>query len=140
MYDVQITRLCVEKVRNLRDIEIPVSEPNGKRRHLIITGRNGSGKTSLLEAISKHLDWLATQGDPKQQLRYREVHQSRLEQAISSNQSENEIQGIRNQVESYRQTWEQARQGIDITLTVPLDGVLSHFQRGTSLLQGQQGI
>lgn len=134
MYDVQITRLCVEKVRNLRDIEIPVSEPNGKRRHLIITGRNGSGKTSLLEAISKHLDWLATQGDPKQQLRYREVHQSRLEQAINSNQSENEIQGIRNQVESYRQTWEQARQGIDITLTVPLDGVLSHFQRGEFIL------
>ena len=134
MYDVQITQLHVEKVRNLKDIEIPVSEPNGKRRHLIITGRNGSGKTSLLEAISKHLDWLATQGDPKQQLRYREVHQRRLEQATSSNQSENEIHGIRNQVESYRQTWEQARQGIDITLTVPLNGVLSHFQRGEFIL------
>ncbi len=107
---------------------------NGKRRHLIITGRNGSGKTSLLEAISKHLDWLATQGDPKQQLRYCELHQRRLEQAISSNQSENEIQSIRSRVESYRQTWEQARQGIDITLTVPLDGVLSHFQKGEFIL------
>lgn len=53
MYDVQITRLRVYKVRNLKDIEIPVSEPNGKRKHLIITGQNGSGKTSLLEAISK---------------------------------------------------------------------------------------
>ena len=134
MYDVQITRLRVYKVRNLKDIEIPVSEPNGKRRHLIITGRNGSGKTSLLEAISKHLDWLATQGDPKKKLHDYEQYQSYLEQAIKNGQSENEIQSIRNRVETYRQTWEQARQGIDITLTVPLDGVLSHFQRGEFIL------
>ena len=134
MYDVQITRLRVYKVRNLKDIEIPVSEPNGKRKHLIITGRNGSGKTSLLEAISRHLDWLATQGDPKQWLHYHEVHQHQLEQAIRSGQSENEIHDIRNRTEAYRQVFAQARQGIDITLTVPLDGVLSHFQRGEFIL------
>ena len=65
MYDVWITGLHIEKVRNLKNINIPVSSSNGERRHVIITGRNGSGKTSLLEAISKHLDWLATQGDRK---------------------------------------------------------------------------
>ena len=134
MYDIQITRLRITKVRNLKDIVIPVSEPNGQRKHLIITGRNGSGKTSLLEAISKHLDWLATQGDPGQQLRYYEQYKRTLEQAIKNSQSENEIQRIRNRVESYRQTWEQARQGVDIMLTVPIDGVLSRFQSGEFIL------
>ena len=134
MYDIQITQLRIAKVRNLKDIVIPVSEPNKKRRHLIITGRNGSGKTSLLEAISKHLDWLATQGNPGQQLHYYEQKQRDLERAIKNSRSENEVQGIRNRVEFYRQTWEQAWQGVDIMLTVPIDGVLSHFQIGEFIL------
>ena len=129
MYDIQITRLHVEKVRNLKDIEITVSKPTGQRRHLIITGRNGSGKTSLLEAISKYLDWLATQGDLEQQLRLYDQDQRNLEHAVKNGKSENEIQEIRNRIESYRQNWEQARQGIDITLTVPLDGVLISFPK-----------
>lgn len=44
--DIFITSIHVKKVRNLENFDIPLSEE--KRQHLIITGKNGSGKTSLL--------------------------------------------------------------------------------------------
>lgn len=134
MYDVYITALHIEKVRNLKNINIPINSSNEERRHVIITGRNGSGKTSLLEAISKHLDWLATQGDPKQQLSYREDWQKQMNQAVQGKKSENDIQSIKNHVEYFQRNWEKARQGIDISLNVALDGLISHFQNGEFVL------
>lgn len=48
-----ITKIKIEKVRHLENIEICLSE--SERRHLLITGKNGSGKTSLLESVLKCL-------------------------------------------------------------------------------------
>ena len=49
-----VTNIYVKESRGgVRDLEIPLSET--KRQHLIITGKNGSGKTSLLEEIKKYL-------------------------------------------------------------------------------------
>lgn len=48
-----ITKIEIEKVRHLENIEICLSET--ERRHLLITGKNGSGKTSLLESVLKCL-------------------------------------------------------------------------------------
>ncbi len=48
-----ITHIQVHSSRNVKDFSIPLS--NEKRQHLIITGKNGSGKTSLLEEIKKFL-------------------------------------------------------------------------------------
>jgi predicted ATP-binding protein involved in virulence len=49
MQNVFITKIHIDKVRHLVNIDIPLSETECK--HLILTGKNGSGKTSLLEAI-----------------------------------------------------------------------------------------
>ena len=50
-----ITKIKINKVRHLKNIEIPLS--NDECKHLIITGKNGSGKTSLLEALRLFL-WI----------------------------------------------------------------------------------
>ncbi len=47
MQDIFITKIKINEVRNIKDFEINLSET--ERKHLIITGKNGSGKTSLLE-------------------------------------------------------------------------------------------
>jgi AAA15 family ATPase/GTPase len=49
MQNVFITKLLIDKVRNLKNIEIELSDT--VRSHLILTGKNGSGKSSLLEAL-----------------------------------------------------------------------------------------
>jgi predicted ATPase len=49
MQDVFITKIHIGKLRHLAHIDIVLSDT--ERKHLILTGKNGSGKTSLLEAM-----------------------------------------------------------------------------------------
>lgn len=49
-----ITAVNIEKVRHLEKITIPLSET--KAKHLILTGKNGSGKTSVIEALANYLN------------------------------------------------------------------------------------
>lgn len=48
-----ITKLHIDKVRHLQHVSIPLSESTCK--HLILTGKNGSGKTSVIEALAANL-------------------------------------------------------------------------------------
>jgi predicted ATP-binding protein involved in virulence len=54
MSDTFITNIKVVKVRDVVGLEIPLSVT--ERQHLILTGRNGCGKTSFLLALNKLLD------------------------------------------------------------------------------------
>lgn len=47
------TDIKIEKVRHLENIWIPLGIK--KRKHLILTGKNGSGKTSVLEAMVRYI-------------------------------------------------------------------------------------
>lgn len=49
-----ITNIKVNHIFHLQDFVIPISED--KKKHLIITGKNGSGKTILLNAIIEYLN------------------------------------------------------------------------------------
>ena len=48
-----ITSVHINEVRHLKDIEIKLNPE--KRQHLILTGKNGSGKTSVLQAMKDYL-------------------------------------------------------------------------------------
>lgn len=57
-----ITKIQIEHVRHLRDISIPVYKKKfpEKCQHLMLTGKNGSGKTSIIEALEKTLKRFST--------------------------------------------------------------------------------
>lgn len=68
MNDSFVTKISINRVRNIKDTVIELSDTEAK--NLIITGPNGSGKTSLLEAlrlnITNRLKWdseVVTLGD-----------------------------------------------------------------------------
>ena len=48
-----ITKIHINQVRNIKDTDIELSSDEAK--HLILTGPNGSGKTSLLAALRLYL-------------------------------------------------------------------------------------
>lgn len=50
--DIFISKINIKNVRHLKDIDIPISDE--ERKHLILTGRNGSGKTSTLRALQQY--------------------------------------------------------------------------------------
>ena len=54
MFEYYIKKIHIGQVRHLKDVDIPICEDGC--RHLILTGRNGSGKTSLLEAMRDYFD------------------------------------------------------------------------------------
>ena len=54
MEEIFIKNIHINKVRHLENIDIPISET--ERKHLILTGKNGSGKTSVLLEIKKLLE------------------------------------------------------------------------------------
>lgn len=58
MADTFLTRIEIKHVRHLRDISIPLATE--QRKHLILTGKNGSGKTSVLEALKANLEYLVS--------------------------------------------------------------------------------
>lgn len=60
MSQIFITNLVINKVRHLKDISIPLAD--NQIRHLILTGKNGSGKTSIVEALAGYLNSMLTGG------------------------------------------------------------------------------
>lgn len=52
-----IKNIHIKQVRHLKDINIPLEKEDYP--HLMITGKNGSGKTSLLNAIANHIERVA---------------------------------------------------------------------------------
>ena len=53
MKEYFISEIDIEKLYHLSDIKIKLD--SNKRQHLLLTGKNGSGKTSLLLEIEKFL-------------------------------------------------------------------------------------
>ena len=63
-----VSSLKINAVRHLKDVRIVVSEDR-RMRHLILTGPNGSGKTSVLQALFRYLNLLVED----RQLRHRDL-------------------------------------------------------------------
>lgn len=48
-----LTKIIIDKVRHLNNIEINLAPDY--RQHLILTGKNGAGKTSVLNALGAYI-------------------------------------------------------------------------------------
>ncbi len=58
MEQLYITNIEINKVRHLKNIAVSLRE--NQIRHLVLTGKNGSGKTSVVEALARYLHNLST--------------------------------------------------------------------------------
>lgn len=58
METVFISNIIIKKVRHLKNIELAL--PKNNRKHIIFTGKNGSGKTSVLDCLSRYLNAMVT--------------------------------------------------------------------------------
>lgn len=84
MDNIFITEIKINKLRHLENITIPLS--NTERKHLILTGRNGCGKTTVLSAVKSYLSLAFIQGQFRNIATYQKSihsHKNRIEQINS---------------------------------------------------------
>lgn len=102
-----LTNIKVNKIFHLQDFDIRVSAE--EKKHLIITGKNGSGKTVLLNAILTYLDRIKT--DPSLNfLNYRQ-YKADIENQINSSKwfagKEQILLKLENRLKSYTDSLEE---------------------------------
>lgn len=96
-----IHKIHINKIRHLQNIDIPIE--NDPYPHLILTGKNGSGKTSVLEAVANHLQNIAN--DPykdflsvEQRIKY---YQDQLNNGNNSIDNERSLENNKKQYAFY---------------------------------------
>lgn len=93
-----MTELRINHVRHLKDITIPLSESQPK--HLILTGKNGSGKTSVLKSAVDFLSYAVSDNFVIQSDRLENIafDEQRLQTASNSESGKLACEGIRNSI------------------------------------------
>lgn len=119
MEKIFISSLTIENVRHLKNITIPLS--NEEPRHLILTGKNGSGKTSVLEALSRKLNIVA-------------ASDGRDERTPLVIESYRKALGSRSDKRDYDFIAYLPETGITLEFNKPMDTVKDCFQRGELIL------
>lgn len=132
MEQIYMTELYLEKVRHLKDIRIPISE-NGLR-HLILTGENGSGKTSVLDALSHFINEIATSDRWMRMESALDASMRNEKRARQQKKSENEIYAIEKDVQYFKNVVESIRQGVRPQFNYPLDSFNAKYEKGEYII------
>ena len=114
MEQLFITNLKINKVRHLEDISIPLS--GNQIKHLILTGKNGSGKTSVVEALAGHLNNILTDNnftDKEDWMRQAEIQR---DEAVKQGEDEVEILKLEKELRTREEWFITSRQGLDVQL------------------------
>lgn len=112
MEQIFITNLGIEKVRHLRNISIPLSEEQMKP--LILTGKNGSGKTSVVEALAVHLNNIFTDKFFENKNGWLLSAREQKERAIQAGAEEIEVIKLEKTVREDEERVRQSRQGLKV--------------------------
>ncbi len=133
MEQLFIADITIEKVRHLENIRIPLS--GEKRKHLILTGCNGSGKTSLLEVLAHYLNAMATSND----INHANKNMDMWEKALTELKRKGEKSGATIEAENGLKYWKEKREGLkgglDIEFNSPAKDTIRYvFEKGWFVL------
>lgn len=122
-----IKNIHINKVRHLKDINIPLEKEDYP--HLMITGKNGSGKTSLLNAIANHIERIAND-----RYKYFEEYKSKIEyfeNELKEN-SQNTL-SIEQQLQYYKNQYEFFFSEVTVAFE-DVDNLIRKYQDGNFII------
>ena len=125
MENLFITNIKVNKVRHLKDFEIDLSEQ--KAKHLILTGKNGCGKTSLLDAMATFLDSILGLNDLASKIQSLKNNKEILQRYQKEHRADNEIKEEQKIVEFYEGLIKKMGGGVILEMNRPLEEMWEHF-------------
>lgn len=132
MEQMFISELVIEKVRHLENITIPLSAE--KPKHLLLTGKNGSGKTSVLEAISRYLNAIATTDQLEQLTKIVTSCQNEQKDLLGKEIKNDKTIEAEKWIEIYQRDLDDIKNGLDIKFNQPHDRLRYFFKKGQFVL------
>lgn len=128
MEQIFISNIEIRKVRHLKNITIGLSKD--ERKHLIITGKNGSGKTSLLDSIAVFLNSITNSKDPMDAMRYLEMARNNLSHYENKDYSGTKARETEERIKHYKQRIENSTGGVMLEMNCALSDVRPEFRQG----------
>lgn len=132
MKNIFVTNIKIENVRHLKNIEI--SLPEDEVKHLIFTGKNGSGKTSLLDALSCYLNAVATSDRLTKAQQFLQQHKNALERLQQQKVENAEVIEEEKAVIRYTNELNQIKSGLCVEFNESADALRYCFEKGQFVL------
>lgn len=126
--EIYVTKIKVNKVRHLQNLEISLS--SNEKKHLILTGKNGSGKTSLLDAISVFLNSVTTSDQPMDVIKTEKLAESNLKYALNSGAEEHDIRKQKNTLAYCKELIKKSTGGLMLEMNTSLYDIKPLFSDG----------
>lgn len=127
MNQIFIKNIRIDKVRHLDNIGIQVCD--NECRHIIVTGKNGSGKTSLLDSIATFLSSVTMGESPKKLSEDIKNTKERIENYKERNDEEHMRQDEDN-LEYINKQYKRATAGVWIEFNRPMADIRKLFEVG----------
>lgn len=112
MEQLFITNLKIEKVRHLKDISISLSE--NEIRNLILTGKNGSGKTSVIEALAGYINNVFTNSMFDREKENLNFDERWKDKAVQENESKAKIIELERLINNDKKALQESRKGLNV--------------------------
>ena len=120
MVNIFVSKIVIDKVSHLKNLEIELS--NEEKKHLILTGKNGSGKTSILDSMATYLNSITSSdqlASAKEGLK-----DDKKESNLDSIETTKEINA---RIASYKKKVETLSGGVTLSLNCSLSDVYHEF-------------
>ena len=130
MGKIYITNLKIKSLRHLHDIEIPLLDD---KKNLIITGKNGSGKTSVLDSLSKYLDSVANNSNFDSYSSSLSYWENKLNEAKKRNDIEKMNEYEKN-VNVYKNRVINSRNGLNVEFNIDESAIFKYYNEGKLVL------
>ncbi len=127
MEQIFIKNIKINKIRHLKDLDIQVCED--KCKHIIFTGKNGSGKTSVLDAIAVFLNSITKGDNPEELIRHIEETRERIQRRTKEGKEDEVLKG-NDLLKRLNALYLESTAGVWIDLNASLVKIRNQFEMG----------
>ena len=135
-----ITNLYIDHVRHLKNLKIPFREgvdtTNAEkgRSHLLVTGKNGSGKTSVLDALAAYLNDICGRDQLRQYKSILEGQKRLLNNFGAESEKTDDYYKIRERISEYYEKVTQADSGLRASFSCNVAFLKEQYKQGNFIL------
>ena len=126
MEQIFIKNIKINKVRHLKNLDIPVCE--NKCKHIILTGQNGSGKTSILDAIAVFLNSIVMGKHPEDIFAMINDTQKYIE--YNKNSDERRLQQYEENLKNLNRNYSEITDGVWLDFNTSFVNIQKQFEAG----------